>query len=61
MTKNFLSWMAAGVGAILAAALQYFTSGGELSVKSVAAFVGTALLLRAANWVVSTFGPRPVA
>lgn len=59
MTKNFLSWMSAGVGAILASALQYFTAGNVLTLKSVGAFVGTAILLRAASWVVANYGPKP--
>ena len=61
MGKQFLSWMAAGIGAILASALQYFTSGHVLTVSSLLTLVGTALLLRAANWVVATFGPKPAA
>jgi hypothetical protein len=61
MGKNFLSWMAAGIGALLASALQYFASGQAVSLKAVAVFIGTGLLVRAANWVVSTFGPKPEA
>lgn len=57
MTKNFLSWISAGLAAIFAAALQYFTSGHELTLKAAGVFVGTALLVRAAQWVIATFGP----
>jgi len=59
MTKNFLSWMSAGIGAILASTLSYFMSGNPVTFKSVVTVLGTALLLRAASWVVANFGPKP--
>ena len=59
MGKQFLSWMAAGLGAIAVATYNYFTSGHEITLKTVVAFIATALLVRAVNWVVATFGPQP--
>lgn len=59
MPKQFLSWMAAGLGGILAAALVQFQSGTPLTAKAVLSFVGAALAVRAANWVVAVFGPKP--
>ena len=61
MGKSFLSWMAAGLGGILAAALIHFQSGAPLDLKAVAGFIGAALLVRAANWIVATLGPKPAA
>ena len=59
MGAAFLKWMSAGLGAIFASALSYFMSGNVFTVKSALTFIGTALLLRAASWIVSTFGPKP--
>lgn len=59
MTKNFLSWMAAGLAGIAVATYTYFTSGHAVSFKAVAGFVVAAILVRAANWVVATLGPKP--
>lgn len=56
--KQFLGWMAAGIGGILAAALAQFTSGTPLTAKSALTFLGAAVLVRAANWVVSNLGPK---
>lgn len=59
MGKAFLSWMAAGLGGILVAALGFIQSGGPVTVTTVLTFVGSALLVRAANWIVATLGPQP--
>lgn len=61
MGKNFISWMAAGVGGILAAAVQVLTAGGSIDLKAAGTAALTAVLLRAANWVIATFGPKPAA
>lgn len=61
MGKAFLQWMAAGLGGIVAAALVYYQSGAVLTVKSVLGFVGAALAVRAANWIIATLGPKPTA
>jgi hypothetical protein len=60
MGKNFLSWMAAGLGALLSSVLQYFTAGNVVTVKSFAVFVGSWALFRAAQWVIANLGPKPV-
>lgn len=60
MGKAFLQWMAAGVGGILAAALAHFTSGAPLTFTTLLTFVGAAVLVRAANWVIAFLGPKPV-
>lgn len=60
MTKNFLSWMASGLAGIAVSVYTYFTSGHELSLKSVLSFVASAVLVRAAQWVVANLGPKPV-
>lgn len=59
MPKAFLSWMAAGLGGIVAAALVHFSSGTPVTLKSLVGFVGAAIAVRAANWIVATFGPKP--
>lgn len=59
MGKQFLSWMAAGLAGIAVAAWQHFQAGVPVSAKTVIGFVGAAVLVRAANWVVATFGPKP--
>lgn len=59
MTKNFLSWMAAGLGAIVVATYTYFTSGHVITFKAVIGFVASAVLIRAVNWVVANYGPKP--
>lgn len=61
MGKQFLSWMAAGLAGIAVAAYQHFAGGVAIDLKAVAGFVAAALLVRAANWVVATFGPKPEA
>jgi hypothetical protein len=61
MGKQFLSWMAAGLAGIAVAAYQFIQAGGPVTLKAVGGFVLTALIVRAANWVVATFGPKPVA
>ena len=58
MTKNFLSWMASGLAGIAVAVYTYFTSGHELSLKAAAGLVVSALLVRAAQWVVANLGPH---
>ena len=60
MGKAFLQWLSAGLAGIAVATYQYFTSGHAVTVKAVVGFVATALLVRAANWVIATFGPQPV-
>lgn len=60
MGKSFLSWMAAGLAGIAVAAYTYVTTSGGVTLKSVVGFVAAALLVRAANWAVATFGPKPV-
>lgn len=57
MTKNLLSWMAAGLATILVATLNYVLGNPGIGVKAVLIFVGSALLVRVANWVVANFGP----
>lgn len=59
MGKAFLSWMAAGLAGIAVAAYQHFTTGAPVNAKAVIGFVAAALLVRAANWIVATFGPKP--
>lgn len=61
MTKNLLSWMAAGLGGLLTAVYQYLSSGHEVSWKGLLGLVATTLLLRAAQWVVANLGPQPAA
>lgn len=61
MGKSFLSWMAAGLAGIAVAVYTYATTTGGVTVKSIVGFVAAALLVRAANWVVATFGPKPAA
>jgi hypothetical protein len=61
MGKQLLSWMAAGLAGIAVATYQYFTSGHALTAKALAGFVASALLVRAANWIVANLGPKPVA
>lgn len=61
MGKAFVQWMAAGIGGILAAAVQVLTSGGGINLKAAGVALLTAVVLRAANWVVSYFGPKPAA
>jgi hypothetical protein len=57
--KNFLSWIAAGLGGIIAAGVQALQSGGGVNLKAAGSAVLVALLLRAANWVIATLGPKP--
>ena len=59
MGKQFLSWMAAGLGGILSQVFAMIQVGGGVTVKLVLNAVIVAVLLRAANWVVATFGPKP--
>ena len=59
MGKQFLAWMSAGLAGIAVAAYQYFAAGQAVSLKSVLTFVASALLVRASNWVIATFGPKP--
>lgn len=61
VAKAFLQWMASGLGGIVAAALVYYQSGAVLTLNSVLSFVGAALAVRAANWVIATLGPKPTA
>lgn len=61
MGKQFLSWMAAGLAGIAVAAYEFIEHGGAFTLKSIAGFVAAAVLVRAANWVVATFGPKPEA
>jgi len=58
MNKNFWSWMAAGVGSLVLSIANYLTSGQSISAKSVGLFIGGAVLLRAANWVIANVGPH---
>ncbi len=58
MGKQFLGWLAAGLGGILTAAVAHFSSGAAFSLKDAGTFIGFALLVRAANWVVATLGPK---
>lgn len=57
MTKNLLSWMAAGLAAIVVATVNYVAVHPGLSLKAVALYVATALIVRAANWVIANYGP----
>jgi len=59
--KQFLAWLAAGIGGIIAAGVQALQSGGGVNLKAAGTAVLVAVLLRAANWVVATFGPKPAA
>lgn len=61
MGKQFLAWLAAGVGGIIAAGIQALQSGGGVNLKAAGSAVLVAVLLRAANWVIATFGPKPAA
>lgn len=61
MTKNLLSWMAAGLAALAAATVDYVVAHPGLSVKAVALYIATGLIVRAANWVVANLGPKPAA
>lgn len=61
MGKQFLAWLAAGIGGIIAAGVQALQSGGGVNLKAAGTAVLVAVLLRAANWVVATFGPKPAA
>lgn len=61
MSKNFLSWMAAGLAGIAVATYEHFSSGAAVSAKAVIGFVVAALLVRASSWVVATFGSKPAA
>ena len=60
MLKNLLSWLAAGVGGILSQVFALL-QGGNVNLKIVLNAVAIAVLLRAANWVIATFGPKPAA
>lgn len=59
MGKQFLSWMAAGLAGIAVGAYQFIEAHGAFNMKAVLGFVVSAVLVRAANWVVATFGPKP--
>lgn len=61
MGKQFLSWMAAGLAGIAVATYEFIEHGTGLTVKTVVSFVLAAILVRAANWAVATFGPKPEA
>ena len=60
MGKAFLSWMAAGVGGLLSQVFAAIQAGGATPKLLLNAAV-VAILLRAANWVIATFGPKPAA
>lgn len=60
MTKNLLSWMAAGLAGIVVGTLNYVLAHPGLGFKAVLGFVGSALLVRVANWIVANFAPSPV-
>jgi len=59
MTKEFLKWMAAGLVAILLSVVNYIASGGPITIKTIGALVLGPLLVRAANFIVNWFGPKP--
>ena len=59
MGKAFLQWMAAGIGGILSQVFAVIQSGGAISAKVVLNALVVAALLRAANWVITTLGPKP--
>ena len=61
MGKQFLAWMAAGVGGILSQVFAAIQSGGGFTPKAVLNAVIVAAILRAANWIIATFGPKPAA
>lgn len=58
--KELIKWMAAGLAGIALATWQHFQAGTPVSLKLVVAFVASALLVRAANWVVANVGPKPL-
>lgn len=57
--KEFLKWMAGGVGGLLLAVVQAWTAGG-VTVKSLGTLVLGTVLYRAGSWLVAKYGPSPV-
>lgn len=55
--KEFLKWMAGGVGGLLLALVQAYQAGG-MSIKAIGTVLLGAVLYRAGSWLVAKFGPQ---
>lgn len=58
---EFLKWMQGGLASAGAVLLAKLTSGEPWSLGSLGLWAATTVLVRAAGWIISKWGPAPAA